>query len=132
MGARKTVGYGLNISILEDPWFPYKTSAYVVSNHQALAGQTVCSLFKETDRIWDDGILRDLFFKKDIKLIRSIQLSSSADEDFWLWNKDVATRSFWELQQKEVPVAVGCPFCVSATESAWHLFLDCLFAKSYC
>ncbi|XP_060972141.1 uncharacterized protein LOC133038108 [Cannabis sativa] len=87
-GARKAVGDGTSVNILQVLWLPDQHNPFVISNHPALEGQMVGCLFPVGLRRWDADVVNDLFEERDRQLVLSIQLSDRVERDSWYWNKE--------------------------------------------
>uniref|UniRef100_A0A803QEC5 Reverse transcriptase zinc-binding domain-containing protein n=1 Tax=Cannabis sativa TaxID=3483 RepID=A0A803QEC5_CANSA len=85
-GARKSIGSGCGVSILNDPWLPDSINPYVETVHPALINQNVVSLLCVDNHSWDVEVINDLFGERDKNLILSIQLSDHSPLDRWSWN----------------------------------------------
>uniref|UniRef100_A0A803PUD0 Reverse transcriptase domain-containing protein n=1 Tax=Cannabis sativa TaxID=3483 RepID=A0A803PUD0_CANSA len=89
-GARRSIGTGQTISILNDPWLPDSSNPYVQSTHPALVDQQVDSLMCMEGHSWDLEVLDDLFVARDRDLIISIQLSDHSYVDRWSWSLETS------------------------------------------
>ncbi|XP_030497624.2 uncharacterized protein LOC115713283 [Cannabis sativa] len=130
LGARRTIGNGLTVSILHQPWLPHSTNPYVTSSHVGLIGHTVSSLFSVDAGTWDIELVQDMFNHRDADLNLSIPLSFSASGDFWSWSGEhsglFSVKSAYRmLLDNKDPRSV----CHSAPETISHALLSCHFTS---
>lgn len=83
VGARRRVGNGANIHILDDPWLQPPLSHRICSRHPALVNRKVADLMQVDVLAWDSDLVRDLFNSKEASLILRISLSCNRLEDCW-------------------------------------------------
>lgn len=86
MGARRRVGNGEEINIINDPWLPCEDNLRVTCVHPSLVGKNVSTLFETGTLAWDKDLVLDLFNRRDAELISSITLSQSRNKDRWYWS----------------------------------------------
>ncbi|XP_062094227.1 uncharacterized protein LOC133800287 [Humulus lupulus] len=79
--ARWSVGTGLEVNLLNEPWLPSHENPYVVIHNQGLVNQKVASLLIPGIHEWNIDLVNDLFEERDKKLILGIPLSVSASRD---------------------------------------------------
>lgn len=65
MGARRRVGNGEEINIIDDPWLPCKNNPRVTTTHPGLVGKNVSALFETGTMAWDTDLVHDMFNKRD-------------------------------------------------------------------
>lgn len=85
-GTRWRIGSGDSVKVLEEAWLQDRVHPFVVSRHPALENQTVASLMKTGERVWDTEVIQDLFVARDQMLILGIPLSHSHEEDSRYWS----------------------------------------------
>ena len=84
-GARRRVGNGNCVNIIQDPWLPCKVNPMVSTVHPSLVNQKVSALMIDGRVAWDEDLVRDMFNPRDAQLILNIPLSSDRQEDSWFW-----------------------------------------------
>ncbi|KAK1400041.1 hypothetical protein POM88_009904 [Heracleum sosnowskyi] len=84
MGARRRVGNGEEINIINDPWLPCEDNPRVTTAHPSLVDKNVSTLFETGILAWDKDLVHDLFNRRDAELILSITLSQSRNKDRWI------------------------------------------------
>lgn len=85
-GRRRSIGTGDDTFIWKIPWLPCSENGYMTTVIPTELQQTkVCNLMEITERRWDEEILNDICNNMDIKLIKSIPLSTTERQDAWFW-----------------------------------------------
>ncbi|KAL8104377.1 hypothetical protein AgCh_028547 [Apium graveolens] len=79
-------GRGTTVSIMEDPWLPYR-DPYIHTNHEAIQQKMVDVLMDREQGSWDSDLVHDIFEERDAQLIPFIPLNT-VEHDSWFWKYD--------------------------------------------
>lgn len=107
------VGNGKKVRIWKDMWFPQPSTFQVQSPPSILeANAKVSQLFKDGGE-WNLSLLGQLFTVDEVELIRTIPISSTDQEDRFIWRgttKGVfSVKSAYHIQKElEGSLAAGC------------------------
>ncbi|XP_060972143.1 uncharacterized protein LOC133038110 [Cannabis sativa] len=80
-----SIGDGISISVLGEPWLPDTQNPFVSSSHPALDGSG-----------WDEDIVADLFDQRDQNLILAIPMHHGHGRDNITWNGSATVDNFWK------------------------------------
>jgi hypothetical protein len=80
------VGNGQKARIWKEKWIPTPSTHRVTSPPTFLdCNSTVCALIDEHTKRWDTQLLEELFINEEAKVIQSIPLSCTHQEDIQIW-----------------------------------------------
>lgn len=86
---RRRIRNGQNTKIWQIPWLPCTINGFITSDMPELLNDAhVSCLVDETNRSWDEDVLKDIFNERDNKLIQQIPVPLRDREDSWYWCSD--------------------------------------------
>ncbi|XP_074361952.1 uncharacterized protein LOC141702152, partial [Apium graveolens] len=100
--ARWRIGDGHSISVMGQPWLSEVQNPFITTQHIALQGAKVHSLFKTDTKVWDEEIIEDLFEARDRKAIYdSVVQESRGGYSYWFpeHNGHYSVKSAYKLLQ---------------------------------
>lgn len=80
------VGTGTKINIWEDHWVPNSHNRKIQTRRGNILLRTVDELINPDTGVWDEEMIKDVFFPVDVENILRIPLSDFLTEDFVAWN----------------------------------------------
>ncbi|XP_050229351.1 uncharacterized protein LOC126678498 [Mercurialis annua] len=150
-GARKRIGNNCGTNVRKEPWLVDPTTKFVsMPIPNGLVDTTVNQLMEVGAKVWDEGLIRDIFPSNVVTSIFNVPLSRRNVCDSWVWKHEA--RGIWKVQAplhakffwrscsgflptvdtlatKKVFINSTFPVCGYGDESVLYLCVQCKFAK---
>ncbi|KAA3480901.1 reverse transcriptase [Gossypium australe] len=101
------VGTGTNISVFEDAWVPNYANRLLMSDVVNAHFVKVAELISNTERNWNEDLIKNTFPDAEAELILQIPLALEAHDDLLVWNGEAtgefSVRSSYKLLQNSDP-----------------------------
>ncbi|XP_031127667.1 uncharacterized protein LOC116029767 [Ipomoea triloba] len=151
-GVIRRVGNGVDTLVWGWPWLADSTDSRLHTPCIEELKDTHVSNLLDNNDCWDEDLLRDIFYERDV--VRILRTPTSPNfMDTWCWKGDIkgsyTVKHGYHIQtshltvhghgldilpvleilrSKGVAIGGGCPFCAHATESISHILCECPLA----